>query len=125
MHTLAGLFVAFALALGLAMPAPVAAQSSPPVVAGKLWLESSPEVRRAFLLGAANMIALEKAHASRMETPPSTAAAEAEGALRALSLDQLSERITRWYQANPGRQDVPVMGVVWLDVVKPAIDATP
>ena len=39
------------------------------VVDGEMWLHSTPENRKAFLVGAANMIALEKAYATKTGTP--------------------------------------------------------
>jgi hypothetical protein len=43
-------------------------------------------------------------------------------AAEGLTLDQMSERITSWYEANPGRHDMPVMGVMWFRMIEP--DAT-
>ncbi len=40
-------------------------------------------------------------------------------AVEGMTLDQISERITRWYEANPGRRNVPVMGVIWFEIVVP------
>ena len=30
-------------------------------------------------------------------------------------------RIDAWYAANPGRLDVPVLSVLWIDIVKPKL----
>jgi hypothetical protein len=109
---------AIALLAGLMVSVPAAAQQV--VVDGEMWLRSSPEIRKAFLVGAGNMIALEKAYATRKGTAQPAAGAMAGKAVEGMSLDQLSERITRWYQTNPQRHDVPVMGVIWIDLVKPA-----
>ena len=70
------------------------AQDKAPVVDGKLWLSSSAEVRKAFLVGAGNMIALESAYAKKKGTPPPVAGTMATKALDGLTLDQVSDRIT-------------------------------
>jgi hypothetical protein len=87
------------------------------VVDGELWLRSSPETRKAFLVGAGNMMALETAYSRKKGTPPPVAGAMAGKALDGLTLDQISSRVTRWYEGNPGRRNMPVMGVIWVDMV--------
>jgi hypothetical protein len=77
-------------------------------------------VRKAFLIGADSMIALETAYAKKKGTPPPVAGAMTAKALDGLTLHQVSSRITRWYETNPGRRNVPVMGVIWIDMVTPA-----
>lgn len=117
--TLAGL----CLACGLTFAAPLAnaqeaTSARDAVVDGDMWLASSPEIRKAFLIGAGNMIAMEVAYAQRRSQAVSPASERTRQAVANLSLDQLSDRVTRWYQANPERHDVPVMGVIWFDVVR-------
>lgn len=94
-------------------------QGAPRTVDGGVWLQSSPVVRRAFILGAGNMIALETAYSRKHGTPLPVAGDMASKALERLTLDQVSDRITRWYETNPGRRNVPVIGVLWMDMVKP------
>jgi hypothetical protein len=108
--------MAFIAALAIS---PVWAQRAPVVVDGALWLSSTPEVRKAFLVGAGNMIALETAYANKKGSPPPVAGALAGKALDGLTLDQVSSRVTRWYEGNPGRRNMPVMGVIWIDMVDP------
>ncbi|RJG05720.1 hypothetical protein D3870_06540 [Noviherbaspirillum cavernae] len=88
-------------------------------VDGNLWLSSSAEVRRAFLVGATNMMSLEAAYAKKKGTPAPVAGAMAAKAVDQMTLDEVSNRITRWYEANPGRRNMPVMGVIWTDIVEP------
>lgn len=99
--------------------APAWAQRAPIVVDGDRWLNSSPSERKAFLVGAANMITLESAYSTRKGTPAPAAGAMAAKALDEMTLDQVSNRITRWYESNPSRHNVPVLGVVWIDMVQP------
>lgn len=105
------------------LSAPVFAQRTPPVVDGNLWLSSSTEVRKAFLVGAGNMLALESAYAKKKGTQPPVAGAMISNAVENLTLDDISNRITRWYETHPDRRNMPVMGVVWIDMVRPAASA--
>jgi hypothetical protein len=118
MRKLSRLF-SVALAIGVFAAAPAAAQRV--VVNGDMWLKSSPELRKAFLVGAGNAIALERAYATKKGIPVPPAGDAASKAISAMTLDQISDRITRWYEANPQRRNVPVMGVVWIDMVKPTL----
>jgi len=103
------------LATGVALH--VSAQKTP-IVDGKMWMQSSTPERRAFLIGAGNMIALEIAYAQKAGTAEPPAGAMARKAVEAMTLQDIEERITRWYETNPARSDVPVMGVIWNDIVK-------
>lgn len=89
------------------------------VAEGNRWLQSSPEERKAFIVGASNMMALESAYARKKGTPSPLAGTRAAAALEHMTLDQISDRITRWYEANPGRRNVPVIAVVWTELVEP------
>jgi hypothetical protein len=92
----------------------------PPVINGDMWMNSSPEVRKAFLVGASNMITLESAYSKKKGTPAPVAGVMATAALDGLTLDEISSRITSWYAANPSRRNMPVIGVLWVDMVQPA-----
>jgi hypothetical protein len=89
------------------------------VAEGNRWLRSSPEERKAFIIGASNMMALESAYARKKGTPSPLAGTRAAAALEHMTLDQIADRITRWYEANPGRRTVPVIAVVWTELVEP------
>ena len=38
-------------------------------------------------------------------------------------LDQVSERIDHWYEANPSKLDTAVLEVIWIDMVEPNLPA--
>jgi hypothetical protein len=87
------------------------------VVDGTDWIESTSIQRQAFLVGVANMIVAETAYAKRhgAATPPVSEKITA--AVSEMKLDEIEARISRWYEANPDRIGMPVMGVVWKDIV--------
>ena len=103
------------------LPTPTQSSAKPLIVNGYLWLRSTNDQRKAFLIGAANMIALEEAYAEKKHISPPPAADQAKEALQGLTLDDIAKHVTAWYEANPTRHDVPVIGVIWIDMVKPAI----
>lgn len=126
-YVLQSLAVAGAAAL-LAAPAVAQTTASTPaatpalmprVIDGDMWLQASPEARRAFLAGAVNMIALESAYSRKRGTPRPAPDSAIAAAMQGMTLDQVAGRVTRWYEANPGRRTLPVMGAVWLDMVAP------
>jgi hypothetical protein len=82
-------------------------------------MNSSLEVRKAFLVGAGNMITLESAYLKKKGAPAPVAGVSMTAALDSLTLDEISGRVSRWYEANPGRRNMPVMGVIWIDMVDP------
>jgi hypothetical protein len=97
------------------------ALAQPVVVDGNMWLSSTPESRKAFLVGAANMIGMETAYAKKKGIAPPPIGEMAAKAVEGLTLEQIMDRITQWYEANPQRHDVPVMGVIWIDLIKPTV----
>ncbi len=112
------------LALALALVAtPSYAQRQPINIDGEMWLQSSPDERKVFLIGASSMTNLETAYAQKkgLSLPP--AGSRVNQALAHMTLDEASNRITRWYEANPGRRDLPPLGVLWVDVVDPSAAA--
>ncbi len=115
-------FLKYALAtcLAAALVSPVLAQTSPVVVDGNMWSKSSPDVRKAFVVGAGNMMMLETAYAKKKGTPVPVASEKAAAALTGLTLDQVTDRITRWYEVNPSRRNMPVIGVMWEDMISPS-----
>lgn len=106
---------------GIAFAAlPVAAQMKRNglVVDGGDWMSATQVERRAFLIGAANLIIAEEAYARNKKTAPAPVSAEITKAVANMKLDDIETRITRWYEANPSRMATPVMGVVWRSIVR-------
>lgn len=84
-------------------------------------MKSSSSERRAFLIGVGNMISAEGAYARRFGSTAPPAGARITQATQNLKLPDVEARITRWYEANPARMSMPVMGVIWQDIVKPTM----
>jgi hypothetical protein len=89
------------------------------LVHGPLWNASSLAEKRAYLIGIANTVAVQQAVAAkRAGADPASAASRINNALSLQSIDTAIAKIDAWYKANPSRLDLPVLGVVWLGLVK-------
>ena len=113
---------ALVLALGAFCAAGPVAAGELKQVNGTHWSEASALEKRAYLIGVANMMDAEWAYAQK--TAPNadrkTLSERTGQALGDLTIDDLLERLDRWYESNPAGQDTPVIAVIWLDIVKPA-----
>lgn len=88
------------------------------LINGKAWLQSTERERMAFIVGVTSMIAVEKAYAERKGTPQPPAGERLAQRMGDLTVEQIADRITRWYEANPDRHETPVMKAVWLEIVR-------
>jgi len=88
------------------------------VVDGGDWMSATQGERRAFLVGAANMIVAEGAYAKKRNAAPAPVGERLTKATEKMKLGDIEARITRWYEANPSKLATPVMAVVWQDIVK-------
>ena len=109
-------FVAACLAVSIT-PA-LAQRAGTLVVNGDDWLSATVIERRAFLVGAANMIIAEEAYAKRRSLAPAPVGAQVTKGVGKLSMPEIEARITRFYEGSPGRRSTPVMGVLWQEFVR-------
>lgn len=111
-HCIAGLCLAVLSAAAFAQKANTL------VVDGDDWISATSGERRAFLVGVANMIIAEDAYAKRRKLAPAPVGAQMTQGVGKLTMAQIEERITRFYESNPTKRAEPVMGVVWQEFVK-------
>ena len=74
-----------------------------PIVTGEQWTKSSEDVKKAYLVGIANLAQVEAAYAGN--TPPSDAQSflpRLSKGMQGQTLDSVREGLNRWYAANPG-----------------------
>ena len=104
------------LTLLLAVPA-LAVEYEVPVVTGEHWMKSTPQERKAFLVGAATIIELEQE--VQGDTPPKKTTIDVwcKG-LSPYSFDQMVTAIDQWYAANPDKVTRPVVEVMWYELAK-------
>jgi hypothetical protein len=114
--------VLFAACVALCFGASGARADEVPVVTGEHWTKSSSEMKKAYLIGIANMLQVETAYFGA--TPPSDAQSfvpRMVRGLRAQTLDTVRDTIDRWYATNPGRLQRPVLEIIWFEIVTPGL----
>ena len=89
---------------------------------GNDWKNSSESERASYLVGISNMISVGNAYDQRkVPREDKTFMRQAARGLSGTTVPEAVRRIDAWYAANPGRLDVPVLSVLWIDFVKPRI----
>jgi len=93
-----------------------------PLVTGKQWTESSDQMKKAYLVGIANLVQVESAYYN--DKPPgdtqSIVPRLARG-LRGHTLDSVRQRLDNWYAAHPDELGRPVIETIWFDMVIPGL----
>jgi hypothetical protein len=93
-----------------------------PVVTGEHWTTSSEDMKKAYLVGIANLVQLEVAYYA--STPPTEAQSFVPRMVKGLqgeTLDSVREGLNKWYAANPGKLQRPVLEVIWFEMVVPGL----
>jgi hypothetical protein len=93
-----------------------------PLVTGENWTTSSEQLKKAYLIGIANAIQVETAFEGA--NPPSDAQSLvprlAKG-MKGQTLDSVREGLDKWYAANPGKLQRPVIETIWFEFVVPGL----
>jgi len=110
--------VALAMAWAPARAADVA------VVTGEQWTTSSDAVKKAYLVGLANIVQVETAYArgQTIADDQSFIPRLAKG-MQGQSLKSVSDRVDRWYAANPTKLQRPVLDIIWFEMAVPGLQA--
>jgi hypothetical protein len=118
-------FMRFAMLLsiaGLALFANAARADEIPIVTGVHWTKSTEEQKKVYLIGIANMAQVEMAYQKKMEVSDTQSVIPrmARG-LKGQTLDTVREGLNKWYAANPGKLDQPVLETIWFEMVVPGL----
>ena len=93
-----------------------------PLITGEHWSKSSEQLKKAYLVGIANVIQVETAY--HATSPPSEAQSFiprfAKG-LKGHTLDSVREGLDKWYAANPDKVQRPVIETIWFEMVVPGL----
>ena len=92
-------------------------------ITGVHWTKSSEDQKKAYLIGIANIAQIELAYAGTtapLSDDQSILPRMARG-LKGQTLDSVREGLNRWYAANPGRLDRPVIETLWYEMVVPGL----
>ena len=85
------------------------------------WKASSQAEQTAYIVGVANAFALEVAYATKVKRPDLIPGEQAAKALSGVTIADVDARITAWCDANPSKANTPIIGVIWVDMVKPKL----
>ena len=111
----------FAVLLAAAAIAPAAhAQQARALADGRDWQRSSPEQRRAYMIGVSNAISVGARYDSKKIPGQETFATRAQAGLSHEELSPAIEAIDGWYKAHPEQLDKPVLSVLWKELAKGA-----
>ncbi len=106
----------------LAVLAASARADEVPIVTGEHWTKSSEEMKKAYLVGIANIVQIELAYEG------STAASDSQSilprmakGLKGQTLDSVRDSLNKWYAAHPDRLQRPVIETIWFEMVVPGL----
>ena len=93
-----------------------------PLVTGEHWTKSSEEMKKAYLVGIANIVLLEMTYegANQASDAQSMLPRMVKG-LKGHSLDTVREALNKWYAAHPDRLQRPVIETIWFEMVVPGL----
>ena len=112
----------FAASLVLAVATGIARAQEIPVVTGEHWTRSSVEMKKAYLVGMANIVLIEIAYegANPVSDAQSILPRMVKG-LKGQTLDSVREALDRWYAAHPDQIRRPVVETIWFELVVPGL----
>jgi len=93
-----------------------------PLVTGQQWTQSTEQVKKVYLVGLANVAQIETAY--QAGNAPSDAQSLIPRMVRGLkgqTLDSVRDGLDRWYAANPGKLQRPVIETLWFELVVPGL----
>jgi hypothetical protein len=96
-----------------------------PLITGEHWTKSSEQLKKAYLVGIANVVQVETAYAG--SNAPSDAQSVVPRLARGLkghTLDSVRDGLDRWYAAHPDRLQRPVIETIWFELVVPGLQKT-
>jgi len=92
------------------------------VVTGDHWTKSTPEVKKAYLVGVANMVQVESAFQGAAPAPDTQSIIpRLVKGMKGKTLDGVREELDKWYAANPARIQRPVIETIWFEMVVPGL----
>ena len=112
--------------LTLALPGNGAHAQGIPIVTGEQWVVSSDDVKKAYLIGIANLLDVERAYYGA--NPPSDSQAIAPRFTKGMqgqTLHGVRQQLDVWYAANPTMIQHPVIETLWFQIVQPGLKKNP
>ena len=93
-----------------------------PVLTGEEWQTLQPDTKIAFIWGIGHVVTIEENVIQRHpELRRQGFTAKLAEGLRGVPMNTIIQDIDAYYQKNPGDLDLPVMRVIWSQLVKPKL----
>ncbi|AYF86382.1 hypothetical protein D6Z43_04085 [Pseudomonas sp. DY-1] len=93
-----------------------------PMITGEQWTQSSPELKKAYLIGIANAFEVEAAyHATKPPSDEQSLIPRFGRGLKGHTLDTVRDGLDQWYATNPDRVKRPVIETIWFEMVVPGL----
>ena len=111
-----------AACMTLAMAAIPARAAEVPLVTGEQWTASSEAVKKAYLVGIANLVQVQTAYfAANPPTDAQNFVPRLAKGMQGQTLDSVREGLDRWYAANPTKLKRPVLDTLWFEMAVPGL----
>lgn len=97
-----------------------------PIVTGEQWMASSDDVKKAYLVGIANLLEVETAYAGANASAGDQELAPrfAKG-MQGQTLDGVRQALDSWYTAHPTMIQHPVIETLWFQIAQPGLHRQP
>ncbi len=93
------------------------------LVNGTHWTNSTPEVKKAYLIGLANAIQVDVAYqADNPKASMSDFSPKVTEGMKGQTLDTALAAIDKWYAAHPDQLQRPVVETIWFEMVVPGLN---
>jgi len=111
-----------ATCMSLAMAALPARAADLPLVTGEQWTTSSEAVKKAYLVGIANLMQVQSAYyAANPPTDAQNFVPRLAKGMQGQTLDSVRQGLDRWYAANPTKLKRPVLDTLWFEMAVPGL----
>ena len=111
-----------ATCMALALAAVPARAAELPLVTGEQWTTSSEAVKKAYLVGVANLVQVQTAyHGANPPSDSQSFVPRLAKGMQGQSLDSVREGLDRWYAANPTKLKRPVLDTLWFEMALPGL----
>ena len=108
--------------MALVLAAGVVRADEIPLVTGRHWTESTEPMKKAYLVGIANLAQVDVAfQAGNAPSDAQSVIPRLARGLRGQSLDSVRQALDGWYAAHPDRLQRPVLETIWFELVVPGL----
>ena len=92
------------------------------LVTGEHWTKSTEEMKKAYLVGIANIVLLEMTfEGSNPASDTQSMLPRMVKGLKGQTLDSVREALNKWYAAHPDQLQRPVIETIWFEMVVPGL----